>query len=527
MKSNQRTVIVALCLVLASVLALTGCMYALAAETGDEKPYTSEDFENSFGDAVIEDAPVSQDSMQKKHGAYLHISEDGNSVTIFSAEQLDELLSVRASGKRNAVTYDDILYIINDSVRIYFAYDTVVLNADLSKQLDLNVFTCNDTGVITTCEPDSDINYSKMVRDIYSIIVYRLYALDSGFTHMYYGVLSYPETLEFEHMYSYEGDGICDQENFFETKNWFVLSLDGGTEIGTEYNQKLCADHAAIASEHMAMSNPDPDFVFDFEGNSISAPYFIIEAPIVEDSYNYRYVASYKMYHIGEDASTYTTLYPTAEINSFKREGYFDRVFNFPVESVTIHAGDYSQYQVCSELSEEDKAALIAILNCDTPWESGLSLDPVICRFNLDGAGFNYRDGIIYSTSCTYLPLTEEQNEIVASIVEKYDNYFEIYHGEIKEIEFYPFNPFVQDELVWATEITEEEFNRISEILNRDEPWQKRDYDSHEITARLDINGRGFNYSVDRIYDTAGGMLILTEEECAFFDALIEKYNND
>lgn len=527
MKSNQRTVIVALCLVLASVLALTGCMYALAAETGDEKPYTSEDFENSFGDAVIEDAPVSQDSMQEKHAKYLQVSEDGKEVTVFTDEQLDELLAVRASGKRNAVTYDDILYIINDSVRIYSTYDTVVLNADLAKQLDLNVFTCNDTGAITTCKPDSDINYSKMVRDIYSIIVYRLYALDSGFTHMYFGSLWNHETHSAEHMFSYEGDGINDRENFFKTKNWFVLSLDGGTEIGTEYNQKLSAEYGAISDERMAMSNPDPDFVFDFEGNSISAPYFIIEAPLVEDSYNYRYVDSYKMYHIGEDASTYTTLYPTAEINSFKRVGYFDRVFNFPVESVTIHAGDYSEYQVCSELSEEDKAALIAILNCDTPWESGLSLDPVICRFNLDGAGFNYRDGIIYSTSRTYLPLTAEQNEIVAAIVEKYDNYFEIYHGEIKELKFYPFNPFIQDELVWATEISEEEFDRICEILNRDEPWQKRDYDSHEITARLDINGRGFNYSVDRIYDTAGGMLILTEEECAFFDSLIEKYNND
>ena len=525
MKSNRKITLIAVSLVLVSAILLTGCMYALAADVGGEKPYTSDDIDTSFTDATIEDAPEAQSSLQEKHAAFLHESDNGEAVTIFSAEQLTELLGVRESGKRNPLTYDEVLFIINDSARLYSAYDKIVLDATLAQRLDINVYSLTDNGVITTCKPDSDFNYSKMVRDIYSIIVYRLYALDSGFTHMYFGTLWNHETFSSEHMFSYEGDGINDRDNFFKTKNWFVLSLDGGTEIGTEYNQRLSSEYSTIASEHMAMSNPDPDFVFDFEGNSISAPYFIIESPLVDDSYNYRYVDSYKMYHIGEDAATYSTLYPTAELSALKRECYFDRVFNFPVESVTIHAGDYSEYQVCSELSAEDREALVAILNCDTPWESGLSLDPVICRFNLDGVGFNYRDGIIYSTSRTYLPLTEEQNEIVASIVEKYDNYFEIYHGEIKEIEFYPFNPFVQDELVWPTDITEEEFNRIYEIITRDEPWQKRDYDSHEITARLTINGRGFNYSVDRIYDTGGGMLMLTEEECAFFDSLIEKYS--
>ncbi len=526
MKSNKRITLIAVSLVLASAILLTGCMYALAADVGDEKPYTSDDLDTSFTDATIEDAPEAQSSLQEKHAGFLHESEDGKSVTVFSSEQLGELLSVREAGKRNPLSYEEVLFIVNDSARLYSVYDEIVLDASLAQRLDINVYSMTDNGVITTCEPDSDINYSKMVRDIYSIIVYRLYALDSGFTRMYFGSLWNHETFEAEHMFSYEGDGINDRENFFKTKNWFVLSLDGGTGIGTEYNQKLSADYSAIASEHMAMSNPDPDFVFDFEGNTASAPFFIIEAPLVDDPYNYRYVDSYKMYHIGEDASTYTTVYPTAEINSLKREGYFDRIFNFPVESVTIHAGDYSQYQVCSELSAEDREALIAILNCDTPWKSGVSLDPVICRFNLDGEGFNYRDGIIYSTSRTYLPLTDEQNAIVAAIVEKYDNYFNVYYGEVEKIEFYPFNPFVQDKLVWATEITEEEFNRISEIITRDGPWEKRDYDSHEITARLTINGRGFNYSVDRIYDTAGGVLILTEEECAFFNALIEKYSD-
>ncbi len=526
MKSNKRITLIAVSLVLVSAMLLTGCMYALAADVGDEKPYTSNDLDTSFTPPAIEDAPATQLSMQEKYSAYLHESEDGKSVTVFTASQLEELLSVREAGKRNPLSYDEVLFIINDSARIYSAYDRIVLDPSLASRLDINLYSLTDNGIITTCKPDSDYNYSKMVRDIYSIIIYRLYALDSGLTHMYFGSLWNHETMTAEHMFSYEGDGINDRENFFKTKNWFVLSLDGGTEIGAEYNRRLSEEYSALASEHMAMSNPDPDFVFDFEGNSISAPYFIIEAPLVDDPYNYRYVDAYKMYHIGEDAATHSTLYPTAELSALKRDGYFDRVFNFPVESVTIHAGDYSQYQVCSELSEEDKAALIAVLNCDTPWESGLSLDPVICRFNLDGVGFNYRDGIIYSTSRTYLPLTSEQNEIVAAIAEKYDNYFNVFYGEVEKIEFYPFNPFVQEELVWATDITEEEFNRICEIITRDGPWEKRDYDSNEITARLQINGRGFNYSVDRIYDTAGGVLILTEEECAFFNSLIEKYSD-
>lgn len=526
MNSNKRFSIIAICLVLASALLLTGCMYAIAADIGDEKPYATDDFEASITDVTLEDTPTAQSSLQEKFAPYLHESEDGKSVTVFSEEQLTELLGVREAGKRNPLSYDEVLFIINDSARIYSAYDEIVLDASLAQRLDINVYSMTDNGIITTCEPDSDYNYSKTVRDIYSIIIYRLYALDSGLTHMYFGSLWNHKTFEAEHMFSFEGDGINDRENFFKTKNWFVLSFDGGKETGTEYNQKLSADYSAIADEFMAKMNPDPDLVFDFEGNSISAPYFIIESPLVDDSYNYRYVDSYKMYHIGEDASTYTTLYPTAEITSLKRDGYFDRVFNFPVESVTIHAGDYSQYQVCSELSAEDKEALIAILNCDTPWESGLSLDPVICRFNLDGAGFNYRDGIIYSTSRTYLPLTDEQNEIVAAIVEKYDNYYVVKYGEIENIDFYAKDPFKSDVPVSAADITEEEFDRICEILTRDEPWQQRDYDLHEIKARLQVNGNGFNYIDDKIYDTAGGMLILTEEECAFFDALIEKYSD-
>jgi hypothetical protein len=72
--------------------------------------------------------------MREKFDKYLH--KNGNTVTIFTNEQYAALKSLRINGKRQPLTYDEILYLINDSINLYFTYKDIILtNSNIDNSL--------------------------------------------------------------------------------------------------------------------------------------------------------------------------------------------------------------------------------------------------------------------------------------------------------------------------------------------------------------------------------------------------------
>ena len=264
MKKNFKFLSIVVSLLLLSSVLLTGCMYAIAADNGEIKDYTldipKQDLsegnsgENSEDNVIDENTPATQISLMEKFQPYVHKSE--NNVTIFSEEQYATLKSIRAEGKRTALTYDEILFIVHDSINLYFAYDQITLtNANADDILPLRYYSSNPSHVI---EPErkgydeyfdyySSYNaYKKMIYNIYEIIYYRIYMHDAGFAE----VMHYNKWLEnkTEHIAGgSEGSNYTEENGYIITANFKMLAIDGSDEGGLENEKKLVEEYKKIA----------------------------------------------------------------------------------------------------------------------------------------------------------------------------------------------------------------------------------------------------------------------------------------
>ncbi len=234
------------CILLASAVLLTGCMFAVAESKGTPKPYTTEIAEqivaeNSSDNSVIDpEPPVPQSEMQKKFGVYLH-GQKNNTVQIFSEEQYDELKAVRDRGERIPLTYDEVLYLISDSINLYFKYDTVVLTqAIVDRIAPLQYYGIYSTNALSLDTYHGDYSeqaelsdaykqYNDTVRDIWMIVFYRLYVHDAGLE--YIDRITDAEGNEHSFFVPASGSSIF--------PNILLLSLDGSTVSGDENREKL------------------------------------------------------------------------------------------------------------------------------------------------------------------------------------------------------------------------------------------------------------------------------------------------
>ncbi len=222
MKQNVKFFTVVIALLLLSAVILTGCMYAIAADNGEMKPYDlngqKENFENNsqedqketgnneaddndsdrynseekcpmengpdpnigLGDIIIEDGPTTQASLQAKFEEMYEISEDGKTITVISEAFLDEYWHELTP---RSLSTDEVYYIIQDSIRIYAQYDTVILSgfgsfAEDSRRAYIVPYIRED--VVIKTQPDVTPYYEwDDTEAIYEIILYRLKALSS------------------------------------------------------------------------------------------------------------------------------------------------------------------------------------------------------------------------------------------------------------------------------------------------------------------------------------------------------------
>ena len=135
---NSKIIIIAASLVLAAALALCGCVYLIGQPDDETKQY---DPDGMSLPSVIEEAPSAQSEMQKKFGAYgrEETGENGERVfRLFTEEQIEESLTLRKNGERRSLTYEEILFLINDSIRMYFEYDKIILTDYICHTHDKN-----------------------------------------------------------------------------------------------------------------------------------------------------------------------------------------------------------------------------------------------------------------------------------------------------------------------------------------------------------------------------------------------------
>lgn len=200
MKNSKKIIIIAASLVIASVLVLLGCMHFLAEPPEETKGYNPDEMSLP---SVIEETPTAQSEMQKKFGAYgkEEIGENGEKIFhLFTEEQIAETLKLREDGVCRALTYDELLFLVNDSVRMYFEYDKIVMpdygDESLRFQIDSQIilggrFSKDEVreysitpyhGDFSEFEEDSDAveKYEIMTVEILTVITERIFVYDTG-----------------------------------------------------------------------------------------------------------------------------------------------------------------------------------------------------------------------------------------------------------------------------------------------------------------------------------------------------------
>ena len=186
MKRNAKFFTIVISLLLLSSIILTGCMYAIAADNGEMKPYDlngQKENSDSSGGNIVEDAPLAQDSLQAKFEEMYEISEDGKTITVISQDYLSNYwYSNYEKEVIKSLTTEEVYFIIQDSIRIYEEYDEVVLTgfASISSMMQVAERFPFVEGKTIKTQPDVTPYYDwDDTEAIYKIIIYRLKALSS------------------------------------------------------------------------------------------------------------------------------------------------------------------------------------------------------------------------------------------------------------------------------------------------------------------------------------------------------------
>jgi hypothetical protein len=239
---NSKIIIIAASLVLAAALALCGCVYLIGDVPDETRGYDPDEMTLP---SVIEETPSAQSELQKKFGAYgrEETGERGERIfRLFTEEQIEESLTLRKNGERRMLTYEEILFLINDSIRMYFEYDKIILtdfichthDKTATSPLDYDMMLGNNR--YRRCEvytyeyidlipyhgdysdkssyADALATYRKMIEDIRTMILERLRIHDTGSDS--YCLLSPLNENDYTRLYGIllDGGNISDAEKY-------------------------------------------------------------------------------------------------------------------------------------------------------------------------------------------------------------------------------------------------------------------------------------------------------------------------
>ena len=354
-----------LSLLLLSSIILTGCMYAIAADNGEMKPYDlngqKENSDSSVGN-IVEDAPQAQMPLHGQFGEYLH--KDGTAVTVFSEEQYAELKEVRESDKRNPLTYEEILFLVNDSINLYFTYDEIILtNANRDHVIPLLTNQSGNARVIKTgykgasayeTYSEAETAYNKMLTDIYEIIYYRIYMHDAGFETVIHHDHS-GQDLIFGRRYDTSPISSSVPVGMYQ-----MLAIDGATFSGIDNEEKLCGEYKTLLQWKKMWES---DAIIDYE----HYPYLNSAVLCTSILNTVRRPMEYKFYIAGPKNDPAQQIYPTAELENMMphKELFYEAKVGYgsynPVFSLDYETGKFAMsadavmsFAIIGKFSESD-----------------------------------------------------------------------------------------------------------------------------------------------------------------------------
>lgn len=202
MKSNWKFILSVVSIILSSILLLTGCMAAIAASADTTRPYQLSTIPQTIPDAggnsnaetvrqlpivtsdlveaqidpELEEPPVSQEELKAKFSAMYDFSKGNNTVSVISETYLEDFWSSNDEKEVvHSLSIPEVLYIIQDSIRIYNEYDTIILPGFSANAAISTRFPALEQQTITPNPDDRD----QAREDVRKIIQYRLQALSS------------------------------------------------------------------------------------------------------------------------------------------------------------------------------------------------------------------------------------------------------------------------------------------------------------------------------------------------------------
>ena len=114
------------------------------------------------------------------YSQYEKVIEEGVSIELFPENSFEQQ---NQAGIRNELTLDHYLYILEDTVEMYFSYSVITLNYHLNSGYGYDIGFSNYQEVINTRR-----EYAYLAkRDIFYIAQYRLTKLDKGILPVYWG----------------------------------------------------------------------------------------------------------------------------------------------------------------------------------------------------------------------------------------------------------------------------------------------------------------------------------------------------
>lgn len=366
MKRNMKFFAIVLSLLLLSSVILAGCMYAIAADNGEVKPYDrdgqKENGDSPGGNIVEGEAPFAQTELQKKFGAYLH--KDGNTVTVFSEEQYSGLKDVRESDKRIPLTYEEILYLVNDSINLYFTYEEIRLtNSNRDNVVPLLSDRSENARIITPAYKDASAYetydeaitaYQQMLADIYEIIFYRIYMHDAGFEGVFHHYHS-GQDLIFGRRYHTSPISSAAQVEHYQ-----MLAIDNAAFSGIENEEKLVGEYKTLLEWKRIC---EMDVLIDY------AQYPYLNSAVLYTSIlnAVGQPMEYKFYIAGPKDGWPSQIYPTAELEDMMPHREFiyevsasdDQMqpgfaLNYENGTVAMGAGIYLSFAMNGAFEEHD-----------------------------------------------------------------------------------------------------------------------------------------------------------------------------
>ena len=188
MKGIIRIVSLTMGLIMLFSVGLLAGTYALATVPAAAKDYEVDRLADEALFAKTEPGPARQSDLKEKFES-CNTLENGV-LTFFTKEQAEELHSRKENGELFTLSYDEVLFIISDSIRQYYDHDEIVLTNAAAYGLIPEEKTQNSPDHHVYCYhgdyselsyEQARLRYRDIMDDIYLMIVYRLSMLDSSF----------------------------------------------------------------------------------------------------------------------------------------------------------------------------------------------------------------------------------------------------------------------------------------------------------------------------------------------------------